>query len=637
MKINEIIDEGKAGLVGKGLSWLGSKLTGAGTKLGSPAAQQTAQQATGQAAQVVRPSNIPKRQWKQMTPQQRQAVSPTQAPPAGAPSAVTPPSKAAEIQTAKDKLELAKLKAELDAAKGPGLASKALGAAAKRPITTAAAGTMAYHLAGEEDPFSAQGVGSAARKTVGTAANVVKGFIGPGDTATATAPNEPAGAAAMPSDTNTPQQSSGQSDTPQDDAPEPENYLDSVRRGQDERYGQWGREANESIKKKTKLDERDNSAFMAELEKNFPNPMVRNAILARIQYESGGKNVGEMNWSGTSNKQLRSVFPQLRKLPDSELSRIKQNNEQFLNYAYGGKMGNTEPGDGYKYRGRGPIQVTGKNNYAEIDKALGLKGALVKDPDLMLKNPSIAQAATIQFLKNRGADKLQASNQKAAHQALIAMVGGSAYAPNTVLGKTALAKAEKLTPADYNKIAATTGVATPTVASAASSSNSGQGAKPSDKPEEKPQTLAQKLDKMVQPEPRFYKRGELGIDQFKQSAQQELDKLRASAQRLPSGPISQPSVAAAKSVPTDVKDPEFKGTAWTGKTDTGSSAAGGAVPTPDADKTISTPPGDQSAYDKFINAITKGRVPQEEKERIQVPESVNKEIQDILRLSGQKK
>lgn len=619
MKINEIINEGVTSAITKGLQKLGGRLAGSG----AAPAQQAAQQAASQTVQAVRPSNIPKRQWKQMTPQQRQAVT-SQPAPAVTPvaPAQTASSKAAEIQAAKDKLELAKLKAELDTAKGSGIVSKAAGAAFKHPVRTAAAGTMAYHLAGEEDPLSAQGVGSAARKTMGTAANVVKGFVGSGGT------SEPATAA---TDAETPQAampaaepSATDIEQPDDSTPTADsgNYIDQIRQSQDERFGQWGKEANESVKKKIQVSEQT-ADFMRDLEKNFPNPMVRNAILARIQHETGGRNVGEMSWSGTSNKRLKTVFPQLQNMSDAELTSLKQNNEKFLNYAYGGKIGNTDTGDGYKYRGRGPIQITGKSNYAELDKALGLKGALIKDPDLLLKNPSLGQAATIQYLKSRGADKLQAADQRTAHQALITMVGGKAYAPGTALGKSALAQAEQMRPADYKKIATAVTTATPVVASAGTTTP--QAAKPTsgdqtsgkfpatDNAAEKPQTLAQKLDKIVQPEPRFYKRGELSIDQYMKKSQAEVDRLRAAAQRVPGSQLT--TVTPAPSA--------------------------GTVTTPDSTPIASTPapagtikneppaPAD-SDNDKLQNqktAVAENRTQPNLK-------LVNKEIQDILRLAG---
>jgi hypothetical protein len=48
-------------------------------------------------------------------------------------------------------------------------------------------------------------------------------------------------------------------------------------------------------------------------------------------------------------------------------------------------------------------------------------------------------------------------------------------------------------------------------------------------------------------------------------------------------------------------------------------------------------PADTGSWDKFINTVTKGRVPPEERERVRIPESINKEIEDILRLAGKKK
>lgn len=65
--------------------------------------------------------------------------------------------------------------------------------------------------------------------------------------------------------------------------------------------------------------------------------------------------------------------------------------EAIANSVYGGRMGNTLPGDGWRYRGRGLFQLTGKDNYRRCGLALGLP--LIDEPDLMLEPGPAAMAA----------------------------------------------------------------------------------------------------------------------------------------------------------------------------------------------------------------------------------------------------
>ena len=62
-------------------------------------------------------------------------------------------------------------------------------------------------------------------------------------------------------------------------------------------------------------------------------------------------------------------------------------------------MGNAEAGDGYKFRGRGFIQLTGRSNYEAAGKALGLD--LLGNPDLA-SDPATASKIAIWYWKSRG-------------------------------------------------------------------------------------------------------------------------------------------------------------------------------------------------------------------------------------------
>lgn len=78
-----------------------------------------------------------------------------------------------------------------------------------------------------------------------------------------------------------------------------------------------------------------------------------------------------------------------------------RNPEKLANFVYGNRLGNGPPesGDGWRYRGRGLIQVTGKANYAEAGAALGLP--LVLQPAMLERPTDAVRSAAWFWQKNR--------------------------------------------------------------------------------------------------------------------------------------------------------------------------------------------------------------------------------------------
>ena len=124
------------------------------------------------------------------------------------------------------------------------------------------------------------------------------------------------------------------------------------------------------------------------------NETLINGILAVVGKESNFKPQSEnLNYSA---KRIREVWPYIK---EAEAAKLANNPQALGNKVYGGtpgkpKYGNTAPGDGYKYRGRGFNQVTFKGQYFSLGNKLGVD--LLNNPDL-LNDPKIAAAALAEY------------------------------------------------------------------------------------------------------------------------------------------------------------------------------------------------------------------------------------------------
>jgi putative chitinase len=93
-------------------------------------------------------------------------------------------------------------------------------------------------------------------------------------------------------------------------------------------------------------------------------------FMAQILHESGGLSIQFENLNYSAER-LPRVWPSRFK-PKGPLNpaNYAHNPQNLANEVYGGRMGNTEPNDGYNYRGRGLLQLTGKASYQEATTLL---------------------------------------------------------------------------------------------------------------------------------------------------------------------------------------------------------------------------------------------------------------------------
>jgi putative chitinase len=137
----------------------------------------------------------------------------------------------------------------------------------------------------------------------------------------------------------------------------------------------------------------------AMLSADINTPQRIAAFCAQIAVETDelSKLVENLNYSASL---LQQFWP--KRFPTSKIAQqYAHNPEKIANYVYGSRLGNgpEATGEGWLYRGRGAMQLTGKDNYAIASKLTGID--LIADPTKAIEPSNLFKIATAYWTYNK--------------------------------------------------------------------------------------------------------------------------------------------------------------------------------------------------------------------------------------------
>jgi putative chitinase len=123
---------------------------------------------------------------------------------------------------------------------------------------------------------------------------------------------------------------------------------------------------------------------------NITNPLRLAHFLSQCGHESAGFKAIQENLNYSADG-LKKIFPKY--FPGNLAEGYARNPEKIASKVYGSRMGNGDETtkEGFKFRGRGYIQLTGKDNYTKFAKFIGED--TVSNPDLVATKYPLASAA----------------------------------------------------------------------------------------------------------------------------------------------------------------------------------------------------------------------------------------------------
>lgn len=133
-------------------------------------------------------------------------------------------------------------------------------------------------------------------------------------------------------------------------------------------------------------------------------------ILATISKESGFVPQNEnLNYSSQG---LVKTFPSKFGVGKENASEYEKKPEKIANFVYGGKYGNSNPGDGYKYRGRGFNQITFKDIYVKYGNTIP---NILENPDKLNEVSNASKSAVYFYVDGFKSKKIKEKFNKSAY------------------------------------------------------------------------------------------------------------------------------------------------------------------------------------------------------------------------------
>lgn len=130
-------------------------------------------------------------------------------------------------------------------------------------------------------------------------------------------------------------------------------------------------------------------------------------FMAQVMHETHNlRDMSENLYYTTPQVVWKNFTSAFRKNPQAINSYLK-NPQALANRVYANRMGNGDEtsGDGWRYRGRGLLHITGKDMYARVGQGIGVD--LVRNPDLLATDPDVSLRAALWYWRNIVHPKMQ--------------------------------------------------------------------------------------------------------------------------------------------------------------------------------------------------------------------------------------